>query len=407
MVMALGVGGWTAGVFHLFTHAFFKACLFLGSGSVSHACNHSFDMKQDMGGLRKYMPYTHASFLLAALALAGAPFMSGFWSKDEILAGTGGLGLVNGANGNYHAMLIMGLVTAGMTAAYMTRCYWLTFMGEWRGANSPNAHHAAHAVASGHDAQAEDAADAHADAADAHASGAHDAHAGTHGGLPHESGPRITIPLMILAGLAFVTMFANIPERFTFFPEGWRLRFEHFVEPKGAYFPAISHAEFSGWLALISFIVALVAVGLGVMYYRKVEAFGPMATELPNGLTTRSGLARFGYRVLEQKFYLDWLYTDVIVASVKGPLARLTNRFNQEVLDGVVNGAAAVSKEVATFTYTYIDQKVVDGAVNGSGFSASETGGILRRIQSGRVQQYAALMFAAAALLAGVFVIAI
>jgi NADH-quinone oxidoreductase subunit L len=97
----------------------------------------------------------------------------------------------------------------------------------------------------------------------------------------------------------------------------------------------------------------------------------------------------------------------VIVASVKGPLARLTNRFNQEVLDGVVNGAATVSKEVAAFTYTYIDQKVVDGAVNGSGLSASETGGVLRRIQSGRVQQYAALMFAAAALLAGVFVLAI
>jgi NADH-quinone oxidoreductase subunit L len=212
---------------------------------------------------------------------------------------------------------------------------------------------------------------------------------------------------MVLAGLAFVTMFANIPDRFDFVPEGWRLRFEHFVEPRAGYFPEISHAAFSGPVALLSIAAAVIASGAAVLYYRKVNALGPMATELPDGLTTRSGVARLGYRVLENKFYLDWLYTDVIVASVKGPLARLTNRFNQEVLDGVVNGAAAVSKEVATFTYTYIDQKVVDGAVNGSGLSASETGGVLRRIQSGRVQQYAALMFAAAALLAGVFVLAI
>ena len=86
MVMALGVGAWTAGVFHLFTHAFFKACLFLGAGSVSHACHHTFDMRE-MGGLRKYMPTTFGPSSSASLALAGISPLAGFWSKDEILAG--------------------------------------------------------------------------------------------------------------------------------------------------------------------------------------------------------------------------------------------------------------------------------------------------------------------------------
>ncbi len=414
MVMALGVGAWTAAMFHLFTHAFFKACLFLGSGSVSHACNHSFDMKDDMGGLRKYMPKTHATFLIGTMALAGLPLLSGFWSKDEILAGTGGFGLSEGANGTYHLMLAMGLVTGGMTAAYMTRCYWLTFMGEWRGANSPNAHHGAHG---GHDAHA---VDAHAVAAhghdahghDAHGADAHDTHDahGGHGGLPHESGSRITVPLMILAFLSFITLFANIPGKFADYfglPESWTLRFEHYVEPRAAYFPKISHADFSPALAVLSMIFAAAGAAAAAAYYRKAQANDPMATELANGLTTRNALARTGYRVLENKFYLDWLYNDVIVASVKGPLARATNRFNQQVLDGVVNGTADVSKTAARYTYEYFDQKVVDGLVNGSGIGASETGGLLRRIQNGRIQAYAALMFAAAAVLAGVFVLAI
>ena len=388
MVMALGVGAWTAALFHLFTHAFFKACLFLGSGSVSHACNHSFDMKADMGGLRRLMPRTHATFLIGALALSGAPFLSGFWSKDEILAGTGGFGLSDGANGTYHLMLVMGLITGGMTAAYMTRCYWLTFLGEWRGANSPNAHHAV--PASSHD-------DAHTVAA------AHD----SHDSLPHESGPRITVPLMVLAAMAFLATFANIPEKFTFVPEGWRLRFEHYIEPKAAYFPGISHAEFSPVIALLSILAAVGASGAAVLYYRKVQATDPLATELAHGPTSRGGLPALGYNVLANKFYLDWLYNDVIVAFVKGPLARAANWFNQHILDGVVNGSATVSKHMAAFTYNVLDQRVVDGVVNGSGYGASEAGGLLRRMQSGRVQAYAALMFGAAAVLAAVFVLAI
>ena len=90
-----------------------------------------------MGGLRKYMPTTFWTFMVGSAALSGVPLFSGFWSKDEILAGTGGLGLSDGANGSYHIMLIMGLATAAMTAAYMTRCVYLTFFGEYRGGRGP------------------------------------------------------------------------------------------------------------------------------------------------------------------------------------------------------------------------------------------------------------------------------
>jgi NADH-quinone oxidoreductase subunit L len=245
--------------------------------------------------------------------------------------------------------------------------------------------------------------------------GGHDLHGGqgAHGGHghgePHESGPRITVPLIVLATMAFVTMFANIPDWFSFFPESARLRFEHFVEPKGTYFVHdLAHAGFSPALALISLVLALGGIGLAYWYYFvKVYQYDPRATELPNGLTTRSSLARFGYRVLENKYYLDWLYTDVIVAFTKGALARATNRFNQEVIDAVVNGVGTGAKLSAHVSYDYIDQKVVDGLVNGSGIGATESGGILRRIQTGRIQQYAALLFAGAAILAGILVIAI
>ena len=113
MVMALGVGAWVGAVFHLFTHAFFKALLFLGAGSVSHSgSHHSFDMKKDMGGLRKYMPITFWTFMIGSLALAGIFPLAGFWSKDEILATAG--------HNGFDLFLVVGLIGAFMTAAYMT-----------------------------------------------------------------------------------------------------------------------------------------------------------------------------------------------------------------------------------------------------------------------------------------------
>jgi len=214
---------------------------------------------------------------------------------------------------------------------------------------------------------------------------------------------------MILAAMSFLTMFANIPHYFSIFPESWQLRFEHFVEPVGDYFvPDLAHAEFSPALALISIALAAIGIGLGVRYYFvKVHRLSPLATELPNGLTKRNRLAALGYRILENKFYLDWLYTDVIIAFFKGPFAQAANWFNQHVLDRIVNGTAEVTKASAGVVYTYVDQAAVDGVVNGSGMGASETGGLLRRIQTGRISQYAALLFAGAAILAAVLVFAI
>ena len=132
MVMALGVGAWTAGIFHLFTHAAFKALLFLGAGCLIHAV-HSNNMS-DMGGLRKHMPTTFATFIIGSMALAGMFPLAGFWSKDEILVGA-----LNGPHGNgYPLMLVVGIIGAFMTAAYMTRCCYLVFFGEYRGHGEPH-----------------------------------------------------------------------------------------------------------------------------------------------------------------------------------------------------------------------------------------------------------------------------
>jgi NADH-quinone oxidoreductase subunit L len=341
MVMALGVGAWTAGVFHLFTHAFFKACLFLGAGSVSHACHHTFDMRE-MGGLRKHMKSTHITFLIATLALAGIAPLAGFWSKDEILAGA-----QQGQEHAYTLMLVFGLITAFMTAAYMGRAYWMTFWGEYRGH-----------------------------------------------GTPHESPKVITIPLWILAICAVLFGFLNLPAFFNA-PSWATTRFEHFVEPTFA-FPAVEHPEFTPWLAVLSTVLAVGGLAAAYLYYERNKG--------PHGLTQRNRLAKGGYTFLENKYYLDTLYTDIIAADTKGPLARAAYWFNQNVIDGIIDGASAVTKKVSGVVYHGVDQMVVDGVVNGTGLVSEESGQFLRRMQTGKVQQYAAILFAGVVVLAGVLV---
>jgi NADH-quinone oxidoreductase subunit L len=346
MVMALGVGAWTAALFHLFTHAFFKACLFLGSGSVSHAV-HSFDMRE-MGGVRKWMPHTYKTFVIATAALIGVFPFAGFWSKDEILAGASQLG---GA-GNYRVFMVVGILGALMTAAYMTRCVYLTFFGEFRGH-----------------------------------------------GHPHESGPRIVVPLWILAALGVVAGLANVPSALA--PDSVELRFEHYYEPVGAYFPSIvpefAHPEFSIGIALVSTLIGLTGIAIGVAWYT-----GRIGLR---GITERNRLADVGYTTLVNKYYFDHLYTGVIADGTKGPVARGVNWVNQNVIDGVVNGAGRLATATGRWVYTHIDQQVVDGAVNGSATAAQSGGQVFRQLTSGKVQQYGALLFGAAALFAGVFII--
>jgi NADH-quinone oxidoreductase subunit L len=325
MVMALGVGAWTAGVFHLFTHAFFKALLFLGSGSLIHAV-HSNNMSE-MGGLKKHMPTTFWTFMIGSVALAGIFPLAGFWSKDEILLGA--------SENGFPLMLIVGLAGAFMTAAYMTRACYLIFAGEYRGH-----------------------------------------------GHPHESPPSMAWPLRILAVPAVLAGLLNAPGIELF--HGW-VEFEvPGVEP-------FLHAhEFNPGLAVGSLAIALLGIAVASAYYFR----GAL-----NGLSERLPVLQIGHRVLVNKYYLDHLFL-AIIRGIQYPIARAAYWINQNVLDGVINGVGKGAQRTAHVVYDVIDQRVIDGAVNGAGLSAEEGGSILRHIQTGRVQQYAALLFGAVAVLA-------
>src|SRR5438477_4887517 len=209
MCLALGVDTWTAAVFHLFTHAFFNALLFLGAESVSFSdSHHSFDMKSDMGGLRKHMPVTFWTFIVGSLALSGIFPFAGFWSKDEILTTAG--------KGGYTAFLVVGLVGAFLTAAYMTRCVYLTFFGEYRGH-----------------------------------------------GEPHESGPVITVPLIILSVFAVLAGFLNAAAIHV-------EKFAEWVEPRVS-FPQLQHPAFDYPAAAISLSIAALGIGVAAYFWFKRE----------------------------------------------------------------------------------------------------------------------------------------
>jgi NADH-quinone oxidoreductase subunit L len=419
MMMGLGAGAWLPAVFHIFTHAFFKACLFLGAGSISHSSSHhSFEMKKDMGGLRKFMPITFGTWIISTLALCGVFPFSGFFSKDEIIDNVG--------NNGYNVFMYVGLAGAFLTAAYMTRATYLTFFGEPRGASAGEHHeeesHDSHAA---HDDHADHGHDTH---------DSHDAHA-SHG--PHESGWLITAPLIILATLALSSGFLNaLP-----FGENWE-NFKKWVEPSAevvnptgiAYVvggigegriaaesgdskspcgketptqgvcaaPKLNHAPFKWAKAGLSMLIVFAGFLLSLfvciqLYAKKNKKFV--------GLTERNKVLGFGYKLLVNKYYLDVLYERIIVRSIAHPISAAVYRFNQKVVDGVVNGAGTTAKGIAGWVYRNIDQRVVDGAVNGSGSVAQGAGSALRPVQSGKVNQYGALLFGAAAIGALVLVI--
>ena len=422
MMMGLGAGAWLPAVFHIFTHAFFKACLFLSAGSVSHSgSHHSFDMKKDMGGLAKKMPVTATTWIISTLALAGVFPLAGFFSKDEIIDNVG--------HNGYTAFMVIGLGGAFLTAAYMTRATYLTFFGEARGAAAGEHHGDEHDAHDTHDTHGVDTHAAHG------AHDAHDSHADDHG--PHESPKLITVPLVILAALALVAGLANA----TPFGENWE-RFKKYVEPSSefvaveavpsgpgdalvfpraeaaegeaacaesapeagtaCFFPTVSHAKFKWSKGLLS--LGIVALGLLSSWMFCVQYYTRRNRRLV-GLTERNVVLRGGYRFLWNKYYLDVLYEKVIVRAVAYPISKAAYWFNQNVLDGIVNGAGRISRRVAGWVYRNIDQRVVDGAVNGSGAAARGTGSTLRPVQSGKVNQYGALLFAAAAIGALVLVI--
>jgi NADH-quinone oxidoreductase subunit L len=439
MMMGLGAGAWIAAVFHIFTHAFFKCCLFLCAGSISHsASHHSFDMKKDMGGLRKVMPITFACWMIATAALTGFPFLAGFWSKDEIIATVG-------KNG-YDLFFYIGFVSAFLTAAYMTRATWLTFFGEPRGAAAGEHHgeHEAHDTHAAHANHGHDAHDAHGH--DAHGHDDHglddhglDDHHGAHA-APHESGRLILVPICILAFLSIFAGFLQAPA----FGEGFE-KLKKWVEPaavvvaldeaaleasageglrilpaseeegaeklcgfkappsgEACFFPSVTHAPFSWAKAGVATII--VFAGYAISFVMCGLVFGARPTKL-QGLTQRNKLLGAGHAFLVNKYYLDHLYEKVIVHGVAHPISKAAYWINQNVIDGIVNAVGIGGRKTGGWVYRNIDQRVVDGAVNGSGAAARGTGGALRPVQSGKVSQYGALLFSAAAVAALVLVI--
>jgi len=414
MMLGLGAGAWLPAVFHIFTHAFFKACLFLGAGSISHsASHHSFDMKRDMGGLRKVMPITFVTWIISTLALCGVFPFSGFFSKDEIIDNVG--------NNGYNNFMIVGLVGAFMTAAYMTRATYLTFFGEPRGASAGENSHDAHGS---HDAHA--AHDSH----DAHDSSA------THG--PHESGLFITIPLMILSVLALGSGFLNA----TPFGENWE-RMKLWVEPRAVevidathsggpgeslviklpnaeeshsksvcgsatpadgvcFAPQLQHAKFKWLKAMMSMVI--VFLGMALSWILSSLLFTKRDRRLV-GLTQRVKVLGLGHKFLVNKYYLDALYEKIIVRSIAYPIASAAYWFNQNILDGILHGFANSTRKLSGWVYQNIDQRVVDATVNNSATFTKSVGTAAQPTQSGKVSQYGALLFSAAAIAALVLVI--
>ena len=362
MFLAMGVGAFAAGTFHLMTHAFFKALLFLGSGSVIHAMANDQDMRR-MGGMKLYMPVTFATMAIGALAIAGIPPLSGFFSKDEILFRTF----------LYSPVLwLVAVVTAGMTAFYMFRLISMTFFGPYRG---PAWEHPAEGAGHG------TSDPGHGD----------DAHGAWHG--PHESSRVITWPLFLLALGAAAAGFVGVPAAL-----GGPDWIEHFLEPsftsplaavgEAAGEGAAPHMSQGGELGLMLVSVLVAAVGIWLAYHFYVRR-----PEVSEGLAARWAGP---HRILTNKYYVDELYD---ATAVRGTMssARGFWAFDGAVVDGAVNGSGWLTRALAWVSHL-IDKYAVDGIVNLIGWTASEMSYVLRRVQTGLIQNYAL------ATLLGVFV---
>jgi NADH-quinone oxidoreductase subunit L len=397
MFLATGVGAFAAAAFHLMTHAFFKALLFLGSGSVIHGMGGEQDMRR-MGALRRYLPVTYATMMVGMLAIAGIPPFSGFFSKDEILYRTF-LG--------HKAIWVLAVITAGMTAFYMFRLVAMTFLGAYRGP-----------AFAGAEAHGGDPAHGHDD----RAGGGH-GHGAWHG--PHESPRMMTVPLLLLAAGATVAGLVGVPAAL-----GGANRIEHFLAPsfearstaravgglesgapppsavhvaEAAAAPAhaevgaavdrtvapapeapheVAHLSAAGELGLMAFSVVVALTGIAVgrrLYVQHPGAADRLAERLP-----------FAYRTLLNKYWVDELYHATVVRGTLF-LARLSWRFDALVVDGAVNGSGWTTR-FSAWVSGLVDTYIVDGLVNGTGATLREASLGFRRMQTGLVQTYALLM---------------
>ena len=355
MVAAMGVGAYSAGLFHLFTHAFFKGLLFLGAGSVIHAV-HSNYMK-DMGGLRRYMPVTFWTFLVGTAALVGLFPFAGFWSKDEIIASAYFNATENAETAAWF-MVALSIAGAFITAFYMMRALSLTFFGTYRGTVEP-----------------------------------------------HESKSIMTIPLILLAVGAAFTGLLNIPGLTSVFT-GW-------VTTRA--FPIMEHHFDAPDILLIAIVTPVVLLGLGAGWL----LWGPQRelvhttigeTDDISAPERQTTVERPTYSVpvltpiLVNKYYIDDLYMNALVRPTMGPIADATVWVDDHVIDAVPNLVALGSKQIAE-AVVVIDTNAVDGVYHAAAGLTGATGRFLRLLLPGNVHQYVALSFAGVVAIVALFII--
>ena len=281
MFIAVGVGAFSAAIFHLFTHAFFKACLFLGSGSVIHALGGEQDMRK-MGGLRAYLPATYWTYVIATLAIAGAPFTSGFFSKDLILWQA-----YSSPRGSTELWFI-GWLTAGLTALYMFRQLFLVFHGECRAEEHVKNH-------------------------------------------IHESPAAMTLPLVVLAVGSIFAGWLSAPEYL------WGSLWNQWLQPMFGGVPEAAHGSPNDEINLTLLTLAIAGVGFLLAYF----AYG-RTSKLPDRIASLAGGAP--YRLLLQKYYVDELYDALIVRPFTYGSRWLAQVFDPGVIDGLVNAVAKGTK---------------------------------------------------------------
>jgi NADH-quinone oxidoreductase subunit L len=345
MFLAMGVGAYASGIFHLYTHAFFKALLFLGSGAVIHALAGEQDLRR-MGGLRHQLPVTYWTFLVGALAIAGVPLLSGFFSKDEIL--------FHAFASGHTVLWIVGLLTSLLTAIYMFRLVFLAFHGE----RAASAHHGT--AAGGAPAPDTDAPGTHAPSTAAPGTLAPLVH-----DHPHDAPPAMAWPLIVLAIGSVVAGYVGLPH--VLGGSDW---FARFLEPSFsgvAIGEAAESTDVEATLMVVSTFVAISGIGIAMYFYLKQrEAAAAVA-------------ARFAgiYRLLTHKYYVDEIYDATIVQPIR--------ILSQEGL------------------WKIVDVHAIDGTVNLVGSLVQGSSTALRRTQTGSVRAYAASLFLGVVLILGYY----
>ena len=352
MFLAMGMGAFGAGIFHLYTHAFFKACLFLGSGAVIHALHGEQDIR-NMGGLKKALPITYWTFFVASVAIAGIPGLAGFFSKDEILYETFKEG--------HWILWTIGILTSFMTATYMFRLVYLTFHGQRR-----------------HDAPApehpEEEEPDYGHAHDAHAAHGHDAHGGGHGTHLHDAPPAMALALIVLAIGSVAAGYIGLPHALhghnvlgQWLAPSFHVAGQVAGEAAEAAEGAGEEGNLELTLMLVSGVVAILGVALASFIWLKRR---DIADKLARSL---SGV----HRLLMHKYYVDELYDAAIVQPIKIISTELLwRRFDVKVIDGAVNGAASI----------------VDGG-----------SAVLRRLQTGSVRAYAGSVLVGVVIILGYY----